>query len=189
MQSPFEESNLVPVNSTTKSAIAFFALVCTAAPVSAARNSPAPLPEAFNNLKACKAIVDRDARLDCYDKAANALEQAVVSKEVLLTDKAQMKEVRRGLFGFSLPKISLFGGDEAEGEAAEIESIIARAYQLGRNGPWTITLEDGAKWVQLDGDLFPVPKPGQKIRIRKAALGSYFANVNGQRAVRMKREN
>ncbi len=179
----------MPVNATMKSAFALFALALASAPLTAGKNSPAPLPETFNNLKACKAIVDRDARLDCYDKAATALEQAVVSKDVLLTDKAQLKEARRGLFGFSLPKISLFGSDDPEGEANEIESIIARATQLGRNGPWTITLEDGAKWVQLDGDLFPVPKPGQKIRIRKAALGSYFANVNGQRAVRMKREN
>jgi hypothetical protein len=180
---------MVSVCETLKSGTVLFAFLLAAAPALAASNPPAALPVTFSKLTACKAIVDRDARLECYDKATAALEQAIVSKEVLVTDKAQIKEARRGLFGFSLPKISLFGNDDAEEQANEIEATIARAKQMGRNGPWTIYLEDGAKWVQLDGDIFPIPKPGQKIKLRKAAMGSYFANVNGQRAVRMKREN
>jgi hypothetical protein len=186
---PFEESKVISVRTTMKFAPGLLALALVTGSAKAAKSTPAPLPAAYSKLAACKTIVDRDARLACYDKEAIALEQAIVSKEVLVADKAQVKEARRGLFGFSLPKISLFGSDEAEEQANEIEATIARAIRLGRNGPWTIILEDGAKWVQLDGDIFPDPKPGQKIRIRKGAIGSYFANVNGQRAVRVKRQN
>jgi hypothetical protein len=174
---------------TMKSVALLSAFLVATPPALAAKSLPTALPDSYSKLTACKAIVDRDARLDCYDKASAALEQAIVRKEVLVADKAQIKEARRGLFGFSLPKISLFGGDDAEEQANEIEATIARAKQMGRNGPWTIYLEDGAKWVQLDGDIFPFPKPGQKIKLRKSAVGGYFANINGQRAVRMKREN
>ena len=177
------------VTPSTKVAIAFLALAGVPFSLASAKDAPASPPQAFTKLVACKAIADRDARLDCFDKATAALEQAIVSRDVVVTDKAQMKEARRGLFGFALPKLSLFGGDDAAEDASEIEATIKRATKMGRNGPWVIILEDGAKWVQIDGDIFPDPKPGQKIRIRKASLGSYFANVNGQRAVRMKREN
>ena len=50
-------------------------------------------------------------------------------------------------------------------------------------------MEDGAVWQQIDTTRLPrEPKAGQKVKIKVAAMGSYFANVNGQRAIRMKRD-
>jgi hypothetical protein len=146
-------------------------------------------PQSFSKLTGCKAIVDSAARLACYDKAVTELEQAVASKQVYVADKEEIKKTRKGLFGFNLPKLGLFGGDDNSDESDHIEAIIAKATQLGRNGPWTITLEDGAKWVQTQGDIFPPPAPGQPIKIRKGTMGSYIANVNGQRGVQVERKN
>jgi hypothetical protein len=184
-----KEANMVSTNSMMRFALALCVGVAITVSAAGAKDVPAALPDTYSKLIACKAITDQAARLDCFDKTSAALEQAIAQKEVLVTDKAQMKEVKRGLFGFSLPKLSLFGGDDEDKEAKEIEAVIARASQLGRKGPWVIYLEGGAKWVQIDGDIFPAPKPGQKIRLQKGAMGSYFGSVNGQRMVRMKREN
>ena len=38
-------------------------------------------------------------------------------------------------------------------------------------------VEDGARWKQTDGRAL-YPKVGDKIRIRRAALGSFMANIN-----------
>jgi hypothetical protein len=185
-----EESNLVSFTLKMKFSIMCLAVAIAADPLSAAQSPSAQTPEAFNVLMRCKANTDRDARLNCYDNAFAALEQAIASKDVLVTDKAQMKEARRGLFGFSLPKLNLFGSDDdGDAQANEIEATIVRATQLGRNGLWAIYLEGGAKWVQIDGDIFPGPKPGQTIKLSKGAMGSFFGKVNGQRSVRIKREN
>jgi hypothetical protein len=37
-------------------------------------------------------------------------------------------------------------------------------------------------------DIFP-PKSGDKIKIRRASMGSYLASINGRSAFRVKREN
>ena len=48
----------------------------------------------------------------------------------------------------------------------------------------------GARWVQIDAQVMRKnPERGNEIKIREAAMGSYFANINGQRAIRMRRVN
>jgi hypothetical protein len=43
--------------------------------------------------------------------------------------------------------------------------------------------------VQTDVANIRTPKVGMKIRIREAAMGSYFANIEGRPGVRVRREN
>jgi len=43
--------------------------------------------------------------------------------------------------------------------------------------------------VQTDTTSIRIPKSGQSIKIRKAAMGSFSANMNNQHAIRMKRQN
>jgi hypothetical protein len=51
-------------------------------------------------------------------------------------------------------------------------------------------LEDGARWTQTDSTrVNRTPKAGMKARIRRAAMGSFFVNIDGQLAIRMKRLN
>lgn len=149
---------------------------------------PAPPPAAYQKLAACKEIADPAARLACYDREMTDFAKATSAGEIVIADKATVRETRRGLFGFTLPRINLFGGgDDDKDEVKEIESTISSARQFGY-GSWRITLPDGAVWEQTDSQrLVMDPKTGQKIRIRRAALGSYMVNVDGQPAIRMRR--
>lgn len=113
-------------------------------------------------------------------------------QEVIVADRTQIRKARRSLFGLTLPSLDIFGGSDAEqgeGEGfSEIESTIRQAYVQSYR--WNVVLEDGARWVQVDTK--PPsrdPRPGQKIRIRRAALGSFLANIDGQTAIRMRRQN
>ena len=146
------------------------------------------------DLVACRSL-EAPGRLGCYDTHVAALDRAEATGEVLLIDKVQTREVRRGIFGLSLPGLArIFGdgkGDAGSGPAKidRIEAKIQRIDRLG-NGRWVFLLEDGARWVQTDSlELATPPKAGQPIVIRKAAMGSYLANINGQRAIRVHREN
>ena len=103
--------------------------------------------------------------------------------------REQVREARRGLFGLTLPRIKLFDDDGDEGdEIAEIESTIKSARTI-RSGKWVISLEDGAVWLQTDYPRSSMrdPKSGDSITIKRAALGSYMAKVNGGRAFKVKR--
>ena len=175
-----------------RGSLAFLVLATlVAVPAYAAKKDTLPdtRPPIFEALVNCRTITDATERLACYDSKVAAIDEAEKNDELVLADKETMKEARRGLFGFTLPKLRLFGdGEEAEGES-ELVTKIGSAYQTG-TGQWTIELEDGARWSQIDNrPLVKQPKPGTEIKIRKASLGTYFANIGGQRAIRMKRVN
>jgi hypothetical protein len=146
-------------------------------------------PPVFEELVNCRSIADPTSRLACYDTKVAAIDEAEKKDELVLADKASMKEARRGLFGFSIPKLKIFGNDSKEDEKFELVTKIGSAYQASY-GKWTIVLEDGARWVQIDTQIIRKnPASGMEIKIRAAAMGSYFANIDGQRAIRMKRVN
>jgi hypothetical protein len=159
-----------------------------------AKSEKAARPELFQKLVNCRSIADNVARLACFDAQVARLEEAETRNELVVVDKAQVKKARKGLFGLSLPDLGLFGGNEADEKdpdqegISKIESTIRSASQ-NTSGKWTIILEDGARWIQIDTGSIRTAKPGQAIKIRKASLGSYFANINGQAAIRMIRQN
>lgn len=147
------------------------------------QSQDAPRHQVLQSLTQCRAITAADQRLACFDKAAAALEQAVQAKEVRILDKEDVRRTRRSLFGFQLPRVGLFneGDEEAKREEfAEINTTVASARQV-QNGRIEIRLtgEDDAVWQTTEAMTFP-PKPGDKIRIRKGAIGSYFISVGGR---------
>lgn len=131
----------------------------------------------------CRAITAADQRLACFDKAAGALEQAVKAKEVRILDKEDVRRTRRSLFGFTLPRVGIFGERDGDGEKTEFNEInttVASARQVA-NGRVELRLTDepDAVWQTTESMTFP-PKTGEKIRIRKGAIGSYFITVGGR---------
>lgn len=146
-------------------------------------------PPVFEELVNCRTIADPAARLACYDSKVAAIDEAEKKDELVLADKASMKEARKGLFGFSVPKLKIFGNDGKQDEDFELVAKIASA-SMANYGKWTIILDDGARWTQIDTTVLRKnPKPGMEVKIRAAAMGSYFANIDGQRAIRMRRVN
>ena len=147
-------------------------------------------PPVFEALVNCRSIADPQARLACYDTKVAAMDEAEKNDELVLADKETMKEARRGLFGFSLPKLKLFDNADGKGEdVSELAAKITSAYQANP-GKWTVVLDTGARWVQIDTQVLARdPKPGMEITIRPATMGSYFAKIGGQRALRMRRVN
>jgi hypothetical protein len=143
-------------------------------------------PKLFEDVVACKTIENAEQRLACYDEKVAALDAAQKSEEIILTDKAAVKEAKRGLFGFDIPKIKIFGGGE---DVAEIEAVV-KSVSVTRAGIVSIVLEDGARWQQVDTKILNrEPRAGSKARIRKASMGSYLVNFDGGPAIRMRRVN
>lgn len=150
--------------------------------------APPPAPQTYKDLVQCKEITDSAVRLACYDERVGKLEQATASGELVVSDRATVKEAQRGLFGFRLPSLKLFGGgDDAKDEINQIDGVVALARTFGY-GAWRITLADGSVWEQID-DERPVfdPAKGDKVKVYKAALGTYKMNISGQRAIKVRR--
>lgn len=153
-------------------------------------------PPMVKRLLDCRSVADRDSRLACFDEQAATVAGALAKQDIVVADRTQIRKARRSVFGLSLPSLDgLFGSREHDGAGkeeegvSEIQATIAHATP-DRDGKWLIVLEDGARWMQIDTNQLPRdPKPGRPIRIRKAAMGSFLANVDGQIAIRVRRVN
>ena len=144
-------------------------------------------PELFTKLIDCRAITENSRRLACYDSAAGALEEAEKKKDLVVVDRKEIRETRKSLFGFALPRIGLFGDDKDDDKDAikEIASTVEMARMAGGN--WSIRLaNDGGTWEAISGLNYP-PRTGDKVRISKASMGSYLGQVGLSRGVRFRR--
>jgi hypothetical protein len=172
-------------------AAAILAGLAAFAPAQAQRQRPAQeTPAALSRVVQCRSITGETERLACYDREVAAMDQARASGELVAMDRQQVRRTRRSLFGLAVPDLGIFGDDnDDDEEASRIESTV-RSASVNANGKWTIELADGARWIQTDSrNLNFPPRAGQPIRIRRAAMGSYLANVNNQTAIRVRRVN
>lgn len=166
------------------------AAVCVALPAAAiAAPERTARPQAFQKMVDCRSLVEAAQRLTCYDREVAAVEAAEGRQDLVVIDRAKVRTARKTLFGLQVPDLGIFGGEDDEEGVNRIEETIA-AVRRGGDGRWTFRLSDGARWVQADSrDLPTDPQPGQSIAIRKAAVGSFLANVNKQIAIRVRRLN
>lgn len=159
-----------------------------ATPAASANAQKAPQgPNAMDRALACRSLAEQSARLACYDREVAALASARERKDLVVLDRSQMRETRRSVFGLTIPRLAIFGGDEDGDGVDRLETTITRVRQ-NPYGKWLLTVKEGSVWMQIDSrELSFPPVVGDRIVIRRAALGSFLANVRGQSAIRLKR--
>jgi hypothetical protein len=153
--------------------------------------APARVP-VIQQLYDCRAVADPAARLACFDRQVAAMETAETARDIRIVDRATVRETRRGLFGFSLENLNLFGGgdddeDEPSEQVTQIESTIA-SISVNSDRKYVFTLANGQRWLQTDPPRGRSPQVGMTITISRASLGGYNANINDRPAVRVLRQ-
>lgn len=160
------------------------------APAALAQESAPANP--VDAIAACRAIADPAARLACFDTAAAALITARDKKDVLVLDRTEVQKTRRSLFGFTLPRIRLFGGgddDDARNNPEDIKEIagsVAGVSQVAADR-WTVTLDDQSRWITTESARGFPPRPGETVTIRRGPLGSYDASFAKRRTIKVRR--
>lgn len=153
----------------------------------AAEPPKAATPAVLKSLFDCRAIVADAERLACYDAAVGKVNAAEKTGEVIIVDRQEARAARRQAFGLDLSALSILDRSEEKSEIDRVLGEVASARQ-GGDGRWTVVLADGAVWKQVDdATLGKPPRKGSKVEVRKASLGSYFMNIDGQRAFRARR--
>jgi len=154
-----------------------------------AKDMAQPLPPEFSRLMACRSIADSTQRLACYDREISVVGSANARGDIVVVNREEIRKTRRSLFGLALPDLGVFGGGDLPGDSDRLETTIKYAKQ-GPNGKWVFVLAEGGQWVQLDSKDFIVdPAPGQPVRVKRGAMGSYMMNVNNQTGVSVHRVN
>lgn len=140
-------------------------------------------------LEACRAMTDPTQRLACYDKEAGALLAAAQTGDVAVVDKTEVRKARKSLFGFAMPNLPFFSGDDSANEVSDtLESTITKAGGIGY-GKFRITIAEGnAVWETTETyGTMRDPRPGDKISIKRGPLGSYMLRIGNGRGVKGRR--
>ena len=153
----------------------------------AAKGPPAAISPYVNALENCRTLTDPAQRLACYDKTAPALIAASKSGEINIVDRGQLRQARRSLFGFSMPKLPFFAGDQSVADTPDQIDSTIKSVREGY-GRFQIVIADGnAVWETTEESISLNPRVGQKITIRRGPMGSYFLRINGQAGVKGRR--
>ena len=164
-------------------------MLITTPAMPAPRQPDGPPPAQVSAVLACRQVADNADRLACYDRAAGTLGEAVAKRELVVFDRDSVRKTKRGLFGFSIPNLGIFGDEDDAVEVKQVDGVIAG---VGRNadGGIIVKLADGSRWTQMDGKVFAIePRSGDKVVIKKGALGSYMMSVARQPGIKVKRIN
>ncbi|MBD3760643.1 hypothetical protein [Rhizorhabdus sp.] len=156
-----------------------------ASPAAAAPDEPAIRSELFDKLLDCRSIDDSSKRLTCFDAQSEAVAAAQKKGDVVVLSRQDLKETRRTLFGFSLPKFSLRGVRMDDPGIDKLEAGILAARPAGYY--WSVVLDkDSGTWETTEA-LNRQPAKGDKVVIKKAMLGGYLGTIGNSNLVRFKR--
>ena len=157
--------------------------------VPAVANDPPKQSPLVSALGTCRAITDAGERLACYDKQAGALLDATSKGDVAVVDKAEVRKARKSLFGFAMPKIPFFSGDDTADVPTEtLESTIKSANGIGYGKFRMVIAEGNAVWETTESyGTMREPRVGDKIVIKRGPLGSYMLRIGSNRGVKGRR--
>lgn len=149
--------------------------------------SPAASVDYVAQLKACRDIPGESQRLACFDTAVGAMVAATETGEVNIVNREDVRQTRRSLFGFTMPKGGIFGSNDDEADSAMLESTIADV-RRSQGRTIVITIAEGSKWQisNVPMRLRP-PRVGDAVVFKRASLGSYFIRIDGQIGVKGRR--
>lgn len=143
----------------------------------------------------CTNETDQRARLACYDQLADAIAQCASQDDQLdrLLCYDQFSEVAGRPVPTPAAKAAVpvappvaapdpeaeFGLNAPRAEQVDtIQSAIADVAK-GPYGQWTLTLDNGQRWRQVESRRYKV-QAGQVVTIERAALGSFLLSVEGR---------
>ncbi len=158
-------------------------------PIALAETAPASTDAVY----ACAALESDTERLACYDTAVGRLKAAEEAGEVTTVSRAEVEEVQKEAFGFSLPslpKLAMpkFGGSDEDGELQTVSYPVASIKASKVNGV-TVTLENGQVWQQAESRKVRYSKKRgvEEATIMRGAMGGYMMKLDGGVAFRVKR--
>ena len=136
-------------------------------------------------LRACREERNDSARLACFDKATGDVMAALDGGEAKIVGSEEVERTRRGMFGFTMPKLGLFSGKDGE-EMEILESTVTGVRRT--RSTYELTIAEGSTWrISSPPSRLRAPEIGDPVVFKKAALGSYFIRIDGQTGVKASR--
>lgn len=159
--------------------------VMAAVPAAASTDKPPAGSDLFDKLLECRTIVEDGKRLACYDSQAATAAAAQKKGDVVVLSKQELRDTRRSLFGFVLPKFSLRGLRMDEPDIDRVDTTVRAVRSVGYY--WSITLDGEAGTWETTESIDVRPKPGDRAKIKKGLVGGFLGTIGSSNLVRMRR--
>lgn len=128
------------------------------------------------SLQSCRNVSDIAKRAACYDKLVDAATAQANANAV-------PRDPVRDFGSRDVPVPKAVRAEEPDAITTTVKTVSTNS-----KGGWVIVTETDAIWSQSDSEMPPrSPRVGQTIELKRAAMGSYMAKVDGGRAFRVKR--
>ncbi|MEQ1617993.1 MAG: hypothetical protein ABL883_06575 [Terricaulis sp.] len=157
----------------------------------AAQTAEESTPEALSAAYRCAEISEDAARLACYDRAINRLQEAETQGQIVAVDRAQAATIERDAFGFHLPSLSALipsfrdaDGERTDNVEMQVERVVEHA-----SGRHSFIMSNGQVWIQVESQSARNVRPGDSIRVRRGALGSFILSAGRGASHRVRRES
>jgi hypothetical protein len=183
-----EDGAMRRIGGVLQAALAAGLLGVVAAPAAGSPATPGRAP-AVQAVLECRKIEDSGQRLACFDKAVATMEQAEATGDLVTIDREQRRAARHQAFGLPLPTLSFLDRGE---KPEEVDRILARINSASQDpyGKWTLHLDDGAVWRQIDDkEIDRPPHAGSAAEIRRGVLGSFTMKIDGQFPIKVHRDS
>lgn len=157
-----------------------------------AASAPAFAQEPLAKVYACADIADGAARLACFDGAVAGLKKDVAGGQVQVMSKEQVRAAEIQTFGsenltVSTALAAASGRKPAEAPPDRV-TLKVKSITPGGDGNLRFLMENGQLWRQMDREKVVGLGSGPwTAEVRKAAMGTFFMNIEGRRAIRVKR--
>lgn len=123
------------------------------------------------SIERCTAVTDPQQRLACYDAAAGR----AGAKPVVVKPAPVVAGAAAASGAGPMP-------EQVVAEVPDTFESVIKAAQRRSTGEWRVQLEDGTAWVQSDLTEEWSPRVGDKVRLKKAMMGSWFLRRAGSNA-------
>lgn len=136
----------------------------------------------------CQSQQDQLDRLVCFDNLSSAFKSAFAANADGASLPAQTaKQAPAAVIAPSAAQEASFGAAEiATEKLEEITSIVSKV-STDPYKKWTLTLENGQRWKQIESDRVKI-KAGDTVTIKRASFGSFLLTKQGtSRTSRVKR--
>lgn len=135
-------------------------------------------------LRRCTEMADDSARHACFDRVIPQLLNDAETGSLTVIGADELNQTRRRLFGFSLPNVPIFNGENGQ-PLDLLQSTITSVRYIGHD-EWHFRIAEGdALWrVKNSSPRMRAPQVGDSVEFKSATLGTYFIRINGRKGVK-----
>ena len=147
----------------------------------------------LDKVYSCTGIAKADDRLACFDAAVAGFKQAQATGDVQVVTREQAVQAEKQAFGLreadaTVAAKASVGVAPPTAKPIENVQLTLTAATKRADGKYRFTMSDGQVWEQIDSDsVSGVRKLPVLAEIKTASLGSFMMNIDGGRAIRVRR--